>query len=462
MLQTRQYGGGTVSTPDIIEIAPHSIEAEQTLLGSLLADSTQWDEIAEIVCAEDFYQVEHRHLFEAMGRLKSAGQAVDSITLANQLTIAGVFEKCGGKNYLVRLQSEHDLRAGLVEHAGIIRERSVLRRIRTLGHSITRACNATKLPQASELVEQIESGLMEIQSDRGRGQRGYSSVSDLIPGFIDELDKRAQSGSAITGVPSGFNDLDGKLAGLQKSDLIIVAGRPSMGKTAFAMNIAENAAIHSGIACGVFSMEMSKDQLFNRMVSSVGGINATRMRTGQLEDADWNKVTAATTELKKVQLLIDDTPGLSPSELRSRARRMKREANIGLIVIDYLQLMQGDGKSENRTNEISEISRRLKALAKELELPVIALSQLNRSLEQRFDKRPVMADLRESGAIEQEADVILFVYRDEVYNPESPAKGVAEIIIGKQRNGPIGQVLLQFQGEFTRFINQSGAHHHYV
>jgi replicative DNA helicase len=461
MLRSRQFGERD-STAEIVEIAPHSVEAEKALLGSLLADISQWDEVSETVAATDFYQVEHRHVYEALARLQEAGQSVDPVTVANQLTIAGVLDKCGGLRYLARLRADHALSGGIADHAQIVHERSVLRRVRQLGQSVQRACNGSKLPHASDLVEQLETGLLEIQNDRGRGRNGYSTMDQLLPEFLDDLDKCSQNANAVTGVATGFHQLDRMLAGLQKSDLIIVAGRPSMGKTTFAINIAEHAALRRDMAVGVFSMEMSKGQLIKRMVSSVGGVNAQRMRTGQLDDAEWTRVTAATAELGRSNILIDDTGGLSPSELRARARRMKREKNIGLIVIDYLQLMTGDGSSENRTNEVSEISRKLKALAKELDVPVIALSQLNRSLEQRHDKRPVMADLRESGAIEQDADVILFVYRDVVYNPESPAKDVAEIIIGKQRNGPIGEVLLQFQGEFTRFTNQSAAGHHYV
>jgi replicative DNA helicase len=461
MLLSRQFGERD-STADIVEIAPHSVEAEQALLGSLLADISQWDEVSEIVASTDFYQVEHRHVHEALARLQEAGQSVDPVTVANQLTIAGVLDKCGGLSYLARLQADHALAGGIVDHAQIVHDRSVLRRIRLLGQSVQRACHGSKLPRASELVEQLETGLLDIQNDRGRSRNGYSTMDELLPDFVDDLDKCSQNASPVTGVATGFTQLDRMLAGLQKSDLIIVAGRPSMGKTTFAINIAEHAALRGDMAVGVFSMEMSKSQLVKRMVSSIGSVNAQRMRTGQLDDAEWTRVTAATAELRRANILIDDTGGLSPSELRARARRMKREKNIGLIVIDYLQLMTGDGSSENRTNEVSEISRKLKALAKELDVPVIALSQLNRSLEQRHDKRPVMADLRESGAIEQDADVILFVYRDVVYNPESPAKNIAEIIIGKQRNGPIGEVLLQFQGEFTRFTNQSAAGHHYV
>lgn len=458
MLVSRQFGGSATAA-EVVEIAPHSIAAEQAVLGSLIADASQWDVASEIVSAGDFYQVEHRHIFEALARLHAADQTVDALTVANQLTIAGVLDKCGGMGYLIQLQADHATSAGLLDHSGIVHERSMLRRLKQLGQSVARACSGAKLPQASELVEQLEAGLTGIQNDAG--QNSYSTLADLVPGFVDELDKASQSGSAITGISTGYPELDRKLAGLQRSDLIIIAGRPSMGKTTLAINIAENAALRGGISIGVFSMEMSKDQLFKRMVSSVGGIDSQRMRSGQLLDSEWPKVTAATTELRKAKILIDDTGGLTPSELRSRARRMKRDADIDLIVIDYLQLMSGDSKADTRTNEVSEISRQLKKLAKELNVPVIALSQLNRSVEQRFDKRPVMGDLRESGAIEQDADVILLIYRDEVYNPESPAKGVAEIIIGKQRNGPLGTVLLQFQGEYTRFTN-SAAGHHYV
>jgi replicative DNA helicase len=324
-----------------------------------------------------------------------------------------------------------------------------------VGNNIAGSAFVTEGRNSTELLESAEQQVFQIAERGKRGQRGFRSIRTLLSAAVDRIDKLFQQDNPITGVPSGFSDLDEMTAGLQPSDLIIIAGRPSMGKTTLALNFAENAAIKYQVPVAIFSMEMPGEQLALRMMSSLGRIDQHKIRTGKLEDDDWPRLTSAVSLLDTAPLFIDDTPSLSPTELRARARRLKREHNLGMIIIDYLQLMQVAGTRENRTTEISEISRNLKALAKELELPVIALSQLNRGLEQRTDKRPVMSDLRESGAIEQDADVIMFIYRDEVYNEDSPHKGLAEIIIGKQRNGPIGKRFLTFRGQFTRFENYS-------
>ncbi len=338
-------------------------------------------------------------------------------------------------------------------YAEIVRERAMLRDLISAGGEIaSNAFNPEGRP-ASELVDEAERRVFEIAERGKRRGSGFQSIKQILPGTIDRLDELYNSDSEITGLPSGFDDLDRMTAGLQAGDLVIVAGRPSMGKTSFAMNIAEHAAIGVGVPTAVFSMEMSAEQLSFRLISSLGRVNQSHLRTGRFSDEDWSRINAAVSIMSQAKLFIDDTPAMSPTEIRARSRRLKREHGLGLIVLDYLQLMKVAGNSENRATEISEISRSLKALAKELEVPVIALSQLNRSVEQRTDKRPVMSDLRESGAIEQDADLIAFIYRDEVYNKETMRKGIADIIIAKQRNGPTGEVPLTFLGEYTKFEN---------
>ncbi|MGD9171490.1 MAG: replicative DNA helicase, partial [Candidatus Thiodiazotropha sp.] len=339
-------------------------------------------------------------------------------------------------------------------YAGIVREYSVMRQLISVGTDISDSAFHPQGRKAEELLDNAERKVFEIAEQTMKGKGGFAPIKSLLTKAVDKIETLFQQDEPITGLSTGFTDFDQMTSGLQHADLIIVAGRPSMGKTTFAMNIAENVAIQGGKAVAVFSMEMPGDALAMRMMSSLGRIDQLRVRTGKLDDDEWPRLSSAVSMLAETKLFIDDTPALSPTEVRARARRLKRENNeLGLIVIDYLQLMQAPGEGENRTNEISAISRSLKALAKELDVPVIALSQLNRSLEQRTNKRPIMSDLRESGAIEQDADLIVFIYRDEVYNEDSPDKGIAEIIIGKQRNGPIGTTRLTFLGKYTKFEN---------
>ncbi len=436
-----------------LKVAPHSIEAEQSVLGGLMLDNMAWDKIADLVVQNDFYRRDHRLIFNAIFELVSKNSPCDVITLSEWLDQQNSLEDAGGLAYLGSLAKNTPSAANITAYAKIVRERSVLRQLIQVGTAISASSYETEGRTSEELVDHAEKLVFEIAEKGARGRRDFVAIKDLLVQAVDRIDLLFQQDNPITGVSTGFNDFDDMTSGLQSSDLIIVAGRPSMGKTTFAMNIAENAALKSQLPVAIFSMEMPGEQLAMRMLSSLGRIDQHKVRTGKLEDEDWPRLTSAVGLLAEAKMFIDDTPALTPNELRARCRRLSREHGLGLVVIDYLQLMQINGSRENRTNEISEISRNLKSLAKELKVPVIALSQLNRSLEQRPNKRPVMSDLRESGAIEQDADVITFIYRDEVYNEDSPDKGTAEIIIGKQRNGPIGTVRLTFLGRYTRFEN---------
>ncbi|MHB1951552.1 MAG: replicative DNA helicase [Acidiferrobacteraceae bacterium] len=434
-----------------LKVPPQSVEAEQSLLGGLLLDSDRFEVIAERVGENDFYRHEHRILFAAIRDLVAANRPADVITVTEHLERAGELEKAGGFAYVGNLANNTPSAANIAAYADIVRELSLARSMIQAANRIAERCYHPERRSASELLDAAEKDILEI-SDQGRRGSSVQPLKTLITKAVNRIDELSRSPNAITGLSSGFSDLDDMTSGLQRSDLIIVAGRPSMGKTSLAMNIVENAAVGSKVPVAVFSMEMPGEQLAMRMLASLGRINAHKVRTGRLEDEDWPRLTSAMGMLTDAPIFIDDTPALTPIELRSRARRLKREHGIGLVVIDYLQLMQG-AESENRATEVSGITRSLKSLAKELDVPLIAMSQLNRSLEQRPNKRPVMSDLRESGAIEQDADVIFFIYRDEVYNEDSPDKGTAEVIIGKQRNGPIGKVRLTFLGEYTRFEN---------
>jgi len=436
-----------------LKIPPHSIDAEQSLLGGLMLDENAWNEVADCVLEEDFYRIEHRLVFQAMQSLAINDTPADVVTVAEWLDNNNELEKAGGLAYVASLAENTPTAANSKAYAEIVRERSVLRQLIQIGTSIAGSGFNTEGRTTKELLDEAEKQVFAIAEQQSRG-RGFRPMKDLLTSALERIDDLYRSDNPITGVSTGFNDFDELTSGLQNSDLIIVAGRPAMGKTSFAMNITESAAIREQLPVAVFSMEMPGEQLAMRLLSSLGRIDAHRMRTGKLTDEDWPRLTSAVQIMQDAKFYIDDTPSLSPNEIRARCRRIsKQEGKLGLIVIDYLQLMQVPGSKENRTTEISEISRSLKALAKELNVPVIALSQLNRSLEQRPNKRPVMSDLRESGAIEQDADVIVFIYRDEVYNEDSPDRGTAEIIIGKQRNGPIGTTRLSFLGEYTRFEN---------
>ncbi|MCP5145393.1 MAG: replicative DNA helicase [Gammaproteobacteria bacterium] len=454
MAQTASHSGNRAEpAADALRLPPHSIEAEQSVLGGLLLDEESWLHVADRIGEKDFYRHDHQLIFRAIAALANEAKPYDVVTVAEWLETQGSFEQAGGLVYLAQLAENTPSAANIIAYADIVRERSVLRQLIQVGTSIAGSAYKTEGRTSEELVDEAERSIFAIAEQGARGKRGFTSIKDLLVTALDRIDALYQRDSPITGVPTGYVDFDTMTSGLQPSDLVIIAGRPSMGKTAFAVNIAENAAIKDGLAVGVFSMEMPGEQLAMRLMSSLGRIDQHKVRTGRLNDDDWPRLTSAVGMLSDARLFIDDTPALTPGEVRARCRRIKREHGLDLVVIDYLQLMQVPGNKENRATEISEISRSLKALAKELQAPVVALSQLNRGLEQRPNKRPVMSDLRESGAIEQDADVIIFIYRDEVYDDESPDKGIAEIIIGKQRNGPIGTVRLAFRGQYTRFEN---------
>ncbi len=438
---------------DSLRVPPHSLEAEQSVLGGLMLDNSAWDTVADLVTEGDFYRHDHRLIFRAVSTLCAHSEPVDVVTVSEWLEQHKELDKAGGLAYLAEIANSTPSAANIKAYGTIVRERSVLRQLIHVGTEIGNAAFNTEGRDCAQLLDHAEQMVFRIAEQGRPNQNSFRSVRDLLVDVTDRIDKLYHQDTPYTGVPTGFTDFDERTSGLQSSDLVIVAGRPSMGKTSFAMNIAEHAAIKSRVPVVVFSMEMPGEQLVMRMLSSLGRIDQHRVRTGRLTDEDWPRLTSAMSILSEAPLFIDDTPALNPTELRARARRIKRDHGLGLIVIDYLQLMQVPGTKENRTNEISEISRSLKALAKELQVPVIALSQLNRGLEQRPNKRPVMSDLRESGAIEQDADLITFIYRDEVYHEDSPDKGIAEIIIGKQRNGPIGTVKLTFLGAYTRFEN---------
>ena len=437
---------------DDLKRPPHSIEAEQAIIGGLMLDNLAWDKVSIIVAEPDFYLTEHRMIYQALTDLSKRDQPFDVITVLENLKSTNHLNDAGGETYLFELANNTPSVANIRAYADIVREKSVQRQLIHVAGDIADSAYNPNGKDVSELLDQAETRVFAIAEQTAR-EGGPEIIKNILVKTIDRIDHLYHHGSAVTGLTTGLKDLDDITSGLQQSDLIIVAGRPSMGKTTLAMNMAENAAIDSKKPVLVFSMEMPADSLAMRMMSSLGRIDQHRVRTGKLTDEDWPRVTSAVHILSEAPIFIDDTPALSPGEVRARARRLVKEhGQLGLIVIDYLQLMKAPGfKSDNRTGEISEISRSLKTLAKELHTPVIALSQLNRSLEQRHDKRPIMSDLRESGAIEQDADLICFIYRDEVYNEDSPDKGIAEIIIAKQRNGPIGRVRVAFLGKYTRF-----------
>ena len=434
-----------------LKIPPHSIDAEQSVLGGLMLDSEAWDLVADRVSEADFYRQGHRIIFDAIRSLQDRAEPCDVITLSESLQARGNIDDAGGLTYLGELAQGTPSSANIAAYADIVRERSITRQLTQVGARIAEVGFNSDGRTVAELLDYAEQQVFDIAERGAKGKKGFVPIDQVLPEVIEQLDELFNSDRKLTGLGTGFSDLDEKTAGLQKGDLIIIAARPSMGKTALAMNLAENVAIREREPVAIFSMEMPAKQLANRLLASLGRVDTKRLRTGDLSEDDWPRITSAVTLLSEAPIYIDDTPALSPLELRARVRRLKRQHGLGLIIVDYLQLMQASGKNDNRTAEISEISRTLKSLAKEMEVPVVALSQLNRSLEQRPDKRPKMADLRESGAIEQDADLILFIYRDEVYNEDSDAAGTAEIIIAKQRNGPIGTLRLAFIGQYTRF-----------
>lgn len=447
-----------------LKTPPHSIEAEQSLLGGLLLDNLAWDKVGDFLNEEDFYRFDHRLIYHHIARLISANKPADVITVFETLKQSGKENEAGGLTYLNALAQNTPSAANIRRYAEIVRERGVLRQLISAADEITTTAFNPEGREVRQVLDEAESKIFAIAEEGARGQQGFQEIQPLLGQVVERIDElyNRDNPNDITGVPTGFADLDKMTSGLQSGDLIIVAGRPSMGKTAFSLNIGEYVAVEQGLPVAVFSMEMAATQLAMRMLGSVGRLDQHRLRTGRLADDDWPRLTHAIQKMNEAQLYIDETPALNPIELRARSRRLARTCGkLGLIVVDYLQLMSVSHSGENRATEISEISRSLKGLAKELNCPVIALSQLNRSLEQRPNKRPVMSDLRESGAIEQDADIILFIYRDEVYNPDSTDKGTAEIIIGKQRNGPIGNVRLTFLGKYTKFENYAGTQTNY-
>ncbi|KGO99093.1 replicative DNA helicase [Novilysobacter defluvii] len=441
---------------DQLRVPPQSVEAEQAVLGGLMLAPEAYDTVADGLNERDFYRRDHQLIFRAIRELAEKSRPFDAVTLGEWFESNGHAELVAGGSYLIELASTTPSAANIKAYAEIVRDKSILRQLIEVGTEIVNDGFQPDGRDSSEILAKAEQEVFAIAEAGSQGRTDFTAMNTALSEAFDVLQKRYEAGGSVTGLPTGYTEFDEMTAGLQPTDLLILAARPAMGKTTLALNMAEHAAIRTKKAVAVFSMEMSASQLALRLISSNGRVNAQRLRSGQLEDEDWSRVTSAIRMLKEAKIFIDDTPGLSPDQLRSKARRLKREHDLGLVVVDYLQLMSVPGNSENRATEISEISRSLKHLAKELNVPVIALSQLNRSLETRADKRPVMADLRESGAIEQDADVIVFIYRDDYYNKEnSPDKGLAEVIIGKQRNGPTGSIKLRFFGEYTRFDNLS-------
>ncbi|MGI8895505.1 MAG: replicative DNA helicase [Casimicrobiaceae bacterium] len=441
---------------DALKLPPHSLEAEQSILGGLLLDNEAADKIGDLVGADDFYSDAHRVIYRHIGKLGGEGKPIDVVTLSEALSSTQKLDYVGGLAYLGALVQNVPTAANIRHYATIVRERSILRQLAATAGEIADAAYNPLGRSAKAVLDDAEARVLHIAEQGARGQQYFQQIGTLLTSVVDRIETlyNRDDPSDVTGVPTGYADLDRMTSGLQEGDLIVVAGRPSMGKTALALNIGEHVALHAKLPVAIFSMEMGASQLALRMIGSVGKLDQHKLRTGRLGPDDWEKLASALGRLSEAPMLIDETPALNAIEVRSRARRLQKQyGKLGLVIVDYLQLMQATTTGENRATEISEISRSMKSLAKELKVPVMALSQLNRSLEQRPNKRPVMSDLRESGAIEQDADLILFIYRDEVYNDETQDKGVAEIIIGKQRNGPIGTIRLTFVGEHTRFEN---------
>jgi replicative DNA helicase len=459
MAQPRLINTQPATDPQVaaLKLPPHSIEAEQSLIGGLLLDNSAWDRIADIVAEGDFYRDDHRRIFNHIRKLVESGRPADVVTVYESIEKSNEVEQAGGMAYLGEIANATPSAANIRRYAEIVYERAVLRKLVSVGDEI--AANALNPAgrDAKQLLDEAERKVFEIAEAGAKSVQGFEAITPLLGQVVDRIQELydKENPSDITGVPTGFHDLDKMTSGLQPGDMIVVAGRPSMGKTAFALNIAEYVGVEQRLPVAIFSLEMSGPQIATRMLSSVGRLDQTKTRTGRLNDEDWDKMTVALGKLHDAPIHIDETGAINATDLRARARRLHRQCGkLGLIVIDYLQLMTGSaGASENRATEISEISRSIKALAKELEVPIIALSQLSRKVEERNDKRPLMSDLRESGAIEQDADIILMMYREEYYKPDTQDKGIAEVIIGKHRNGPTGTVKLTFLGEYTKFQN---------
>ncbi len=445
---------------DALKLPPHSLEAEQSILGGLLLDNEAADRVGDVVGEDDFYSDAHRLIFRHVNLLGAEGKAVDVVTLSESLASIEKLDYVGGLAYLGALVQNVPTAANIRHYANIVRERSILRQLAATAGEIADTAYNPMGRSAKTVLDEAEAKVLHIAEQGARGAQNFQRLGTLLTGVVDRIETlyNRDDPSDVTGVGTGYTDLDRITSGLQEGDLIIVAGRPSMGKTSLALNIGEHVALTLKLPVAVFSMEMGASQLALRMIGSVGKLDQHKLRTGRLGPDDWERLSSALGRLSEAPMMIDETPALNAIEIRSRARRLaKQYGKLGLVIVDYIQLMQASTSGENRATEISEISRALKSLAKELKVPVMALSQLNRSLEQRPNKRPVMSDLRESGALEQDADVIFFIYRDEVYNPETQEKGVAEIIIGKQRNGPIGTIRLTFLGEHTRFESFASA-----
>lgn len=440
-----------------LPLPPHSVEAEQSVLGGLLLENSAWDRIADVVAGEDFYRHEHRIIFRTITALINENRPADVITVQEFLERSDEIEAVGGFNYLISLAQNTPSAANIRRYAEIVRERAIMRRLAEVGTEIARNAYNPEGRDAAQLLDEAENKVFQIAESTAKSKQGFLQLPDLLQEVVERIDMlyARDNPDEVTGIATGFVDLDKKTSGLQPGDLIIVAGRPSMGKTAFSLNIAEHVAVEGKLPVAVFSMEMGGAQLVMRMLGSVGRLDQHVLKTGKLQDEHWGRLNEAVIKLSDAPMFIDETAGLTALELRARARRLARQFNgrLGLIVIDYLQLMESSGRTDNRAAALGEISRSLKSLAKELQVPIIALSQLSRSVEQRTDKRPMMSDLRESGAIEQDADLIMFMYRDEYYNPESQMKGLAECIIGKHRNGPVGKIHLTWMGQFTKFDN---------
>ena len=436
---------------DITKIPPHDIEAEQAVLGSMLTDRDAVIAAIEIIKPEDFYREDNKAIYQAIYNLYGKGEPIDIITVKAQLIEEGNFEKVGGLEYLSLLPLKVPTTANAEMYIKIIEEKSILRNLIQTSNQLIELGYA-QTEEVDYIIDEAEKRIFNIM--KNRNQKGYIPIKDILVDSFQQIEKMYNQKGAISGIRSGFIDLDNKLSGLNNSDLILVAARPAMGKSAFAINIATNVAIKSNIPVVIFNLEMSKEQVANRILCSEALVDSNKVRTGQMEDSDWEKLASTLGPLSAAEIYIDDTPGISIMEIRAKARKLKLEKNIGLIVIDYLQLIQGTGKKgANREQEISEISRSLKILAKELDVPVIALSQLSRAAEQRQDHRPMLSDLRESGAIEQDADIVMFLYRDDYYNQESDKKGIAEIILAKHRGGSIGTIELVWLANFTKFAN---------
>jgi len=431
-------------------VPPQNIEAEQSVLGSMLLDKEVIPVVTEILKSEDFYRADHKEIFEAIMDLFDAGEPIDLITVSEQLKLRGTIDNIGGLEYLTNIASAVPTTANAKHYAKIVEEKSTLRKlIKASSEIVNMGYEASE--ELSYIVDKAEKSIFDVLQKRGT--QGFSPIKDVLVDTFNKLEELYNNKGHITGIPTRFVDLDHKTSGLHNSDLILIAARPAMGKTAFALNIAQNAAIYSGVPVAIFSLEMSKEQLVSRILCSEAMVDSQKVKTGKLEDEDWKKIARALGPLSEAPIYIDDTPGISISEIRAKCRRLKLEKNLGLVVIDYLQLMQGRGRSESRQQEISEISRSLKILAKELNVPVITLSQLSRAAEQRADHRPILSDLRESGAIEQDADIVMFLYRDDYYNPDTDKKNIAEVILAKHRSGSTGTIELTWLGAYTKFAN---------